>query len=143
MAQRILTSKDLAEIELIVRKFGNETKESLSFQLNSLDLRSKADVFAKIKDHNGVKKHLADSIKVKLKRRFGQVDAVVFSYNWYGLFHDIGAKNVFGKGLDLPALEWRGAAINPPSKLLADKLQNFYANIALNAIVFEKNKKNI
>lgn len=141
MQQRILTPQELKEIDLLVRSFGSKTKDSLAMQINKLGLRSRAEVFSKIKESNNVKKHLAESFKVKYKRRFGQVDSVIFTYNWYGLFHDIGTDNAFGTGVNLPKLDWKAAVINPAANKLANHLQKFYANAAVRAIEFSAEKK--
>ena len=126
MAKGLITEDELKELELIAREFGTNTTASISNQIARLGLKDKGE--------------LLKSIKYRLKKNIGAVEGVTFSYNYYGLFHDVGADNVFGKGVKLPALNWRASAINPNVPKLADKLAEKYGEIAIKNILFQKTK---
>jgi hypothetical protein len=133
MSQRVLTPEELAEINKISRQFAKEIRKQLANQINSLDLRSQAEVFERIKSRNQVDVHLAESFKTRIKRRFGQVDSIHWSYNWYGLFHDVGTPT-------LPATNWSDKVVTPRLKMFENRLVQFYTNVAVDAIIFTKSK---
>ena len=140
MAEKILTSLDLAQLETHSKLFASKGKTNLGFELSRLGLRSKSEVFSRIKESNQVRKHLEDSVTTRLKKSFGEVVGVRFNYNWYGLFFNTGANNAFGKGVNLPALQWQAAALNPEIEIFFTKITNFYGDLAIKNIEF-KNKK--
>lgn len=134
----VLTIQDLQILEQISKEFGNESTTKMGFEIAKLGLRSRAEVFSRIKAKNNVKKHLEDSITNKLKKSFGEVIGIRFDYNWYGLFYNTGAQNVFGKGLTHPAHQWQAAALNPEIEKLATKVAGFYADVMIKNIEFKK-----
>jgi phage gpG-like protein len=126
MAKGLITESELKQLETIAREFGGKTSADISSQISRLGLKDKGD--------------LIRSIKYGLKKNLGVVEGITFSYNYYGLFHDVGADNAFGKGVRLPARNWRANAINPNAEKLADQLANKYGDIAIKNILFEKTK---
>lgn len=126
MAKSIIDFSNPMKVQDLAKKWGQETKGAIAFQLATLNLKDKGD--------------LINSIGVKIKKRFGEVEAVRFEYLYYGLFHDVGAQNVFGKGVSLPAQNWKAAAINPKIEGLADKLAEYYAELAIKNIQVSNTK---
>lgn len=81
---------------------------------------------------------LIRSLKAKVRKRFGDVESVRMEFLWYGLFHQVGAENVFGKGISLPSQNWLGEGINPNIESLANDLANYYGDITIKNIEFGK-----
>lgn len=123
MANTIVEPK---KIEIIAKAWGKSTKPAIAFQLARLGLKDRGK--------------LINSISVKIKKRFGTVESVRFEYLYYGLFHDVGAKNVFGKNVNLPGLHWKALSINPKLDELGDALADYFAETAIKNIEFSKTK---
>lgn len=110
-------------VEKLAKEWGTGTKSALALQIAKLGLKDRG--------------LLMNSISVGIKRKFGDVDAITFRYLYYGLFHNVGAKNVFGKGVTLPALHWKASGINPRIEDLADKVGEYYAQVLIKNIDFQ------
>jgi len=113
---------DRNKLEKSALEWGRGTRSALALEIARLGL----------KDRN----KLVNSIRVRLRRRFGEVESVQFSYLYYGLFHDVGAKNAFDKGVNLPGLHWKALGINPRIGQLADIVGEFYAETAVRNVGF-------
>jgi len=141
MAETPLSSFDLLKLEAFSTLFAVKGQAKLGFEVARLGLESKASLFTRIKEQNRVKKHLADSFTFRLKKSFGEVFGVRFDYNWYGLFFNTGAKNVFGKDVTLPALQWQAAALNSEIEIFFTQIASFYADVAISAIDIKISKR--
>lgn len=108
----------------IARKWGKNQKSALALQLAKLGLKDRGE--------------LIKSLSFSVRRKNGDVEAITFKYLYYGLFHEVGAINAFGKGIDLPARGWQAAAINPKIEELADEVAEYYAETAIKNINFKK-----
>ena len=97
---------------------------SLALQLAKLGLKDRAV--------------LINSLKAKIRKKFGEIDSVRIEFEWYGLFHNYGAENAFGKGVDLPATFWIAMGVNPVIQDLADKVGDYYAEVAIKNIEIGK-----
>ena len=115
---------DLAAINKIALDWGRKKAlSSLALAIGKLGLQDRSI--------------LINSLKAKTKKRAGDVESVRVEFAWYGLFHNTGATNAFGKGVNLPAKFWIGAGINPVIGELADKVSDYYADVVIKSIEFK------
>jgi phage gpG-like protein len=110
------------KVAQIAKKWGAEQKSALALQLAQLGLKDRGD--------------LINSLSATVRKKTGDVEAVTFRYLYYGLFHEVGATNVFGKGVNLQARSWQAKAINPKIEELADQVGEYYADVAVKNIHF-------
>ncbi len=109
--------------EDIVLRWTEKAKSNIALELAKLGLEDRGK--------------LINSISGKVRKRYGDIEAVTFRYLYYGFFHHSGAINAFGKGVDLPALNWQANAINPLMEGLATDLAEHYAEVAIKNIDFK------
>lgn len=121
------TKYDLSKAKELARKFGAAAVTEMAFNIQKLDLVDRGN--------------LLKSLKASVRTKSGQeVDRVQFSYEWYGRFHEVGASNIFGKGKDLAATNWRSEAINAHIGMLNDDFAEFYAALISDEIKIESTK---
>lgn len=111
---------DLKKARALARKFGEATVTEMMMNIQNLDLIDR-----------GV---LINSIKAGVRTKYGFVDRVQFTYEFYGKFFEYGAENAFGKGVDLPALHWRNEAISKNMDSLNEDFAEFYASLIADEI---------
>ena len=118
---------DIEKVNASAVRWGNYVKPQIQSQIQRLGLVERMN--------------LLNSIKVKIKKNVGLVEVVSFEYAWYGLFHNSGANNAFGKGVTLPALHWKSKAINPNIEALANEVSEGYANAVVNAALSKQKNR--
>ena len=128
MEKDALTLQELNEINAIVRKWAMERQHELIANVKALGLVRTGK--------------LLKSIKATVQMSQGEASAIKFKYQYYGLFHDVGAKNVGRGKIDLPAGHWMARHIINDEKIgqLLDQLSNYYMTIMINAIKIDSVK---
>lgn len=117
---------DLELANKIAQEWGKRIAPMLAAKIQSLGLVDRGK--------------LIRSIKSKIKKRDGLIEAVQFQYLYYGLFHDVGADDVFGKGVKLPANSWASKVINPNIEQLATPLAEAYSDAFVKNFLSKSNK---
>jgi hypothetical protein len=112
---------DIEKVNLVAKKWGSYMVPRIQSQIQRLGFVDRMT--------------LLNSIKVKLKKTDGLAEAVTFEYAWYGLMHNVGAKNVFGKGVTLPATHWKSKAINPEIESLATEMAETWSSAYIRAAI--------
>lgn len=111
---------DIDKAREISQKFGSATLTQMVHNIHQLDLVDKG--------------RLLQSLKFSVHTANQEVDRISFSYEWYGVFHEVGASNVFGKGINLPPKHWRNPAIDGNKAELEKDFADFYAELIVEEI---------
>jgi hypothetical protein len=117
---------DLKKAQDLAKKFGAAALTEMAFNISQLGLVDRGN--------------LLKSLKVSVHQKQGEVDRVQFRYEWYGRFHEVGAENVFGKGVHLQPLNWRSKAIENHIQGLNQDFAEYYASLILEEIVIDTAK---
>lgn len=117
---------DQSKAKELASKFGNAALATMVQNIVSLDLIDRAN--------------LLNSLKMGVKSRQGFVEAVEFKYEYYGKFHEIGASNVFGEGVEIEAAHWRSNAVNQHLEMLNQDFAEYYAELTLEEVVIDSVK---
>ena len=72
---------------------------------------------------------LLNSLKTTVRTKQGLVDRIEFSYAYYGKFHEVGADNAFGTGVNLRPTHWRSLAINQNLEMLDKDFAEYYSKL--------------
>ena len=121
------TKYDLGKAKELAKKFGKAAVTEMAFNIQQLGLVDRGN--------------LLRSLKAGVRTKKEVVDRVVFSYEWYGRFHETGAENIFGKGASLNARHWRSQAINGQLiDTLSDDFSKFYGDLILEEITVNSAK---
>lgn len=115
---------DLSKAREIAKRFGSATILDMAHNLQSLDLVDKGNLL----------KSLKASPRQSIK---GYIDRVEVRYEWYGKFFELGAENVFGKGVRIMPTPWRKPAIEKNIDSLSEEMTAFYAEIIMKNIESE------
>lgn len=115
------TKYDQKQARDIAKKYGTAILNQMQFNIQYLDLIDKSSLYK--------------SLKFSVGSTYGEVDKITFSYEWYGKFFEMGAENVFGKGVRIKPLHWRKTAIEHYSEQLFQEFADMYAKIMIEEIV--------
>lgn len=117
---------DLKKAQDLAKKFGAAALTDMAFNITRLDLVDRGN--------------LLRSLKSSVHSTYGEVDRVQFRYEWYGRFHEVGAENVFGKGVHLKGLNWRSEAIEKNIGSLNEDFTEYYASLIIEEITIDSVK---
>lgn len=121
MATDGLTSQQLDELDEIVRAWAKERKSELIGTIRQLGLTRTMT--------------LLRSIRSGVRSFQGEAHTIYFKYQYYGLFHEVGATNVGRGKINLPARHWlRNDLYGRNLEKLIESISEMYAEFAVNAI---------
>jgi hypothetical protein len=122
MAQdEALTVQEISEINMLAKKWAADRKMHLIRNVQSLGLVRSGK--------------LVRSIKSGIRLSYGELNAIYFKYEWYGLFHEKGASNVGRQRVNLPAKHWLAPYVyGEELDSLVEELSEFYMNIAVRTV---------
>lgn len=114
---------NLEEAKRIALNYGEKAVAKMKARLHELDLVDSGE--------------LLKSIKATTKQKFGEVDRVQFSYEFYGAIWENGANNVFGKGVTLNPKKWRNDVLEALKPELEAEFGEFYAQLIIQELKIE------
>lgn len=117
---------DEDKAEEIANRFGKATLEQMTKNLTSFGLVRSGT--------------LLQSLKFKVKKDAHIVDRVEFIYEFYGRFHNSGAKQIFGRNQDLPIKPWRTVAFEQTVPQMLDDMSELMAQAIADEIVVDSVK---
>jgi hypothetical protein len=112
---------DIRKAREIAKRFGSAVLLDMAHNIQKLDLVDRG-IFLK---------SLKSSPKQNIK---GFISHIEFRYEWYGKFFELGAENVFGKGIEIKSTPWRKPAIEKNINELNAEMAEYYAEIILKNI---------
>lgn len=86
------------------------------------------------------KGNLLKSIKYGIRSTKGEIDRIQFQYEWYGKFFEIGAEDVFGKGVEIKPKKWRSKAINQELENISEDFAEYYGSLILEEVQIDSTK---
>lgn len=118
---------DLSKAKELASKFGTATLTEMAFNIQNMSLFDKGE--------------LLRSLKYSVRTKGGEIDKVVFMYEWYGRFHENGAESIFGNsGQRLKENKWRSLAISKTIEQLNEDFKEFYASLIIDEIEIDSVK---
>lgn len=130
MAQPTDNSARFKALDKDARSWMRVTERALKRQLLRLSLNQRVDLNRKIKARSTGE--LTESVKTTLKRRYGELERLSFSFVRYGIFYEHGV----GKGRPRNSVEamraarpWLKPILEPAIEDLANLLEERYADI--------------
>lgn len=112
------------------RNWIRKTEQELKRQLLRLSLGQRIDLNRKLKSR--ATGELVEGIKGRIKRRYGEVEYLGFSFERYGIFyeHGVGKNRPIGSAAARKAARpWLKPVLDPAIEELADILEERYADI--------------
>lgn len=111
---------DLKKAKELAARFGTAAMAQMVANIHDLDLVDR-----------GI---LLESLKSTVRTKDGMVDRIEFAYAYYGKFHEVGADNAFGSGVNLRATHWRSMAISQNLEMLDQDFADYYASLIAESI---------
>lgn len=112
---------DIRKARDIAKRFGSAVVLEMAHNIQNLDLVDKGILL----------KSLRSTPKQNIK---GFISHIEFRYEWYGKFFELGAENVFGKGIEIKPTPWRRPAIDSKLNELSAEMAEYYAELVLKNI---------
>jgi hypothetical protein len=109
---------DIRKAREIAKRFGSAVILDMAHNIHQLDLVEKGVLL----------KSLRSTPKQNIK---GFISHIEFRYEWYGKFHELGASNVFGKGIEIKPTPWRKPAIEKNINDLSSEMAEYYTELIL------------
>lgn len=117
---------DIRKAREIAKRFGSAVLLDMAHNIHQLDLVDKGTLL----------KSLKSTPKQNIK---GFISHIEFRYEWYGKFYELGAENVFGKGIEIKQTPWRKPAIEKNINELSAEMAEYYGELILQNIGISSN----
>lgn len=117
---------DINKARELAKKHGANVMQQMMQNIQSMNLVDKGN--------------LLRSIKYGVRSTKGEVDRILFQYEWYGKFFEIGVDDAFGKGIVLKKQPWRSNAINEELPQITEDFAEYYASLIIEEIKIDSTK---
>jgi hypothetical protein len=119
-----ISYENIQDFNRDIRDWGKETRQKLLYRIAQLDLKERAALSNEL--------HLRESLKLKVKTRYGEAQSVGFTFARHGIFIERGV----GRGVPLAKVAtsnrtpkpWLGVVLPQAVEELADLVAQNYAD---------------